>query len=64
MRLRNVSEAGREGGAGEPEKLALELEREWLPGRGLQGGGCWTRRRPQGWADGCEVRAGPLLRLG
>ena len=64
MRLRKASEAGPVGGAGEPEKLALELEREWLSRRGLQAGAFLTRRRPQGWAGGCEVRARPSPRQG
>lgn len=39
VRLRDVSEAGRAGGAGAPEKLALESAREWPSPHPLLGGG-------------------------
>uniref|UniRef100_A0A671EM70 Integrin beta-1-binding protein 1 n=2 Tax=Rhinolophus ferrumequinum TaxID=59479 RepID=A0A671EM70_RHIFE len=47
---------GRAGGARRPEKLALELEREWLSRRRVLRR--WVsdldHRRPQGWVSGCE----------
>ncbi|KAK1333300.1 hypothetical protein QTO34_006841 [Cnephaeus nilssonii] len=57
VRLREVSEAGQVGGARGPEKLALESGTGVAaPARAARR---WAsdRRRPQGWASGCEVRA-------